>query len=1097
MKKPSKKLLFVLGGVAGLIVILLVAIPLLIDVNRYRGLIEGKAQEALGREVRLGEMKLSLLPSVAVRIDDLAIGALPEEGGGDLLTARRVRVGVQLLPLMRKQLKVTSIVVDSPQLTVSRDSQGRWNVQRLVATDNAAEDAATATASGRPDFQIDSLRITKGQLIIRDEAGGGPPLQATLTDVRIELNDVNPGRPIEFELSTSWEEIPGAEIEVTGQVGPLFPDEGEAIQVLAAVNVSHIDASKLAEIAESKYEVPDDLVAGEDVSLSAKIDLWTGPVTRVAVSDVEIEGIALSVRGDTWDRLARKRKATTTPTDPTTKGSTPLEISLSNLVVRNAKLEIETDLAPGKSLVISFDDLDLTLDRLPTEGAAQVQLSALVNDSGRLSVAGEIGPLGAKADGLPLDLDLSLDPIPAELLQLATGERFALDTGAGEASVSLNLSGTVPDRLRARGSTRFSGFKTRVIGPTGQSSELPLDVEAEYDVTARDRGAALQIDKLTMDVAGSRLAVRGTIEQAGALHRVDLELLPTSIPADRLAALLGMVIGKLPVSFASESPIEFGARVRGPVGEGRIPQIDGEAKLRGFSFMHSSLEQPLTQVGATVTLRGESIQIEGFSGVVGSSDFAGDVSVVGFTEPRVEFDLRSKHADFGELFSFLKSEEKDRPAASAGGESQQGQDALSRMTLEGKINIERGSFDTLKFRALEARMRWADGILTLRPIDMQLYDGNFQGQVVSDLTGAEPTFDIRGEAKGIDIDGFLGENLGSSGLLQGRFFGTVETQTVGADYESIVRSLRGQGRVEVQEGRIAGLDILETLSSISGMFGEDTLRSLSGRLATEGTAFDAVSGAVRFEGGQMLFDGLLLDSPDFKLQGVGAVDLLTATLNGDFKLNLSRQLSALMRAESSRAGELFWNASSRQVEVPISLAGPFNAPSPSVDWSAVANTAIKGRAEDEIRKYLAKQLGVKTEEEPAPAAAPTATAAPATPAATATPTADLSVELSKIGWGGSFLLPDLEIEGLVHGAQIDRSEVFVLDSRGAEIRHDRLGDVDRFLSRVAERNVRQSIRWKYEVDGKKLLGVQFPVTIRVVVYDANGASSEQVVQVDR
>jgi len=386
MKKPSKKLVFVLGGVAGLIVILLITIPLLIDVNRYRGLIEGKAQEALGREVRLGEMKLSLLPSLALRIDDLALGALPEEGGGDLLTARRVRVGVQLLPLMRKQLKITSIVVDAPQLTVFRDSQGRWNVQRLVATDTPSQDSAEASATGRPEFQIDSLRITNGHVIVRDEARGGPPLQATLTDVSIKLNDVSPSRPIEFELSTSWEEIPGAEIQVAGQVGPLFPDEGEATQIVAAVNVAHIDASKIAEIAESRYEVPGELFAGEDVSLSANVDLSTGPVTRVAVSDVEIEGIAVSVRRDTWDRLAQKGKAATAPADPATQGSTPLEISLSNLVVRNAKLEVEMDLAPGKSLVTSIDDLDVTLDRLPTEGAAQVQLSGLVNDSGRLSV---------------------------------------------------------------------------------------------------------------------------------------------------------------------------------------------------------------------------------------------------------------------------------------------------------------------------------------------------------------------------------------------------------------------------------------------------------------------------------------------------------------------------------------------------------------------------------------------------------------------------------------------------------------------------------------------------------------------------------------
>jgi uncharacterized protein involved in outer membrane biogenesis len=1091
MTKPSKKLMFVLGGVGGLILILLITIPLLIDVNRYRGLIEGKAQEALGREVRLGEMKLSLLPSVAVRIDDLAIGALPEEGGGDLITARRVRVGVKLLPLMRKQVKVTSIVVDAPQLTLIRDSQGRWNVQRLVATETPQQETAEADATGRPEFQIDSLRVTNGRLELRDEAREGTPLQATLTDVSIRLDDVNPDRPIEFELSTSWEEVPGAEVRLSGQVGPLFPDEGEATQIVAAVNVSHIDARK---IAESVYGVADDLIAGEDVSLVAKLDLSTGPVTRIAVSDVEVEGIALSVRRDTWDRLFPKDKVATLKAQPTTKGSPSLEFSVSNFVMRDAKLDLETDLARGKPLVVSIDKLDLTLDRLPTEGVAHVKLSGLVNDSGSLSVEGEIGPLGGGTSGVPLDVSLSLDPVPASLLQLATGEGFDLDTGTGTASVSLGLSGTVPDSLRAQGSTRLSGFKTRVAGPTGQPKVLPLDVDAEYDVTARGGGAALQIDKLVLDLSGNRLSVRGTIEQAAPLHRVDVELLPTSIPADRLAGLLGLVIGELPVSFASESPIELQARVQGLVGEGHIPRIDGDAKLQGFSFMHSSLEQPLTRVGASLTLRGESLQITGFSGVVGSSDFAGDVSVVGFAAPRIAFNLNSKHADFGELFSFLRKEEKGQSTSTAGAETRQGQDPLSRLTLEGKINIERGSFDTLKFRALEARMRWADGVLTLRPVNMQLYDGNFQGQVITDLTGAEPAFDIRGDARGVDMNAFLGENLGGSGLLHGRFFGTVETQMVGADYESIVRGLRGQGRVEIEEGRIGGLDILETLSKVSGMFGEDTLRGLSGRLAADGTPFNSMSGGVRFEGGNMLFDGLLLDSPDFKLQGVGAVDLLDASLDGNFKLNLSRQLSASMRAESSRAGELFWNASSRQVEVPFSLAGPFNAPSPSVDWNAVANTAIKGRAEDEILKYLAKQLGVRTQEEPPPPQQPVAPTQSAAPTA---PTGRLSVEFGKVGWGGSVLLPDLEIEGLVHGALIDRTEAVVVDSRGAEIRHDRLGDVDRFLARVSGSTDRLSIPWKYEVDGKRLLSAKFPVTVRVVVYDTNGASSEKVIEVNR
>ncbi len=85
----------------------------------------------------------------------------------------------------------------------------------------------------------------------------------------------------------------------------------------------------------------------------------------------------------------------------------------------------------------------------------------------------------------------------------------------------------------------------------------------------------------------------------------------------------------------------------------------------------------------------------------------------------------------------------------------------------------------------------------------------------------------------------------------------------------------------------------------------------------------------------------------------------------------------------------------------------------------------------------------------------------------------------------------------MHGALIDRAEVTVVDSRGVKIRQDRLGDVDRVVAGSSGRTDRLTIPWKYEVDGKKLLLAKFPVTLRVVVYDTKGASSEQVVEVIR
>ena len=65
--------------VVALLLVMAFAIPFLIDVNQFRPRIEGALSQALGREVKLGDLKLSIL-SGGVTASDLAIvrwGTLP------------------------------------------------------------------------------------------------------------------------------------------------------------------------------------------------------------------------------------------------------------------------------------------------------------------------------------------------------------------------------------------------------------------------------------------------------------------------------------------------------------------------------------------------------------------------------------------------------------------------------------------------------------------------------------------------------------------------------------------------------------------------------------------------------------------------------------------------------------------------------------------------------------------------------------------------------------------------------------------------------------------------------------------------------------
>ncbi|HEV8074362.1 MAG TPA: AsmA family protein, partial [Candidatus Acidoferrum sp.] len=126
----SSKLKWIAIALAAILVILIV-VPFLIPINKFKPTIESKASDALGRKVQLGNLSLSLLTG-SVGIDDVAVSDDPKFNSGPFLTAKTVKVGVELIPLVfSQQLNVTEITVVSPQVTMLKDPSGRWNFSSI------------------------------------------------------------------------------------------------------------------------------------------------------------------------------------------------------------------------------------------------------------------------------------------------------------------------------------------------------------------------------------------------------------------------------------------------------------------------------------------------------------------------------------------------------------------------------------------------------------------------------------------------------------------------------------------------------------------------------------------------------------------------------------------------------------------------------------------------------------------------------------------------------------------------------------------------------------------------------------------------------
>src|ERR1700729_4302289 len=104
------------AAVVGVVVVVVAAIPLFVNVNTFKPLIEDQLTTALGRQTKLGELSLSVLSGTVVA-KDLTIADDAHYSTQPFVTAKEFRIGVQMRPLIfHRQILVNSLEIDTPQI---------------------------------------------------------------------------------------------------------------------------------------------------------------------------------------------------------------------------------------------------------------------------------------------------------------------------------------------------------------------------------------------------------------------------------------------------------------------------------------------------------------------------------------------------------------------------------------------------------------------------------------------------------------------------------------------------------------------------------------------------------------------------------------------------------------------------------------------------------------------------------------------------------------------------------------------------------------------------------------------------------------------
>jgi len=183
-----------LGVVIFLVVLVVgvaIAIPFLMDIDRYRPRVVAHIEEVTGKPVAIGKLTLTILPKLSIRVDDFVLGNPSGFPKGDFLKAKRIYAEVDGRALWDRKVVVQSLELSDPVINLLSNSRGKSNFENPPAPKSAkkAGDDPSEFTLG----VISKVALSGGQLsaanVLSSGRVGSTYFQAR--DVSIDLQDVD------------------------------------------------------------------------------------------------------------------------------------------------------------------------------------------------------------------------------------------------------------------------------------------------------------------------------------------------------------------------------------------------------------------------------------------------------------------------------------------------------------------------------------------------------------------------------------------------------------------------------------------------------------------------------------------------------------------------------------------------------------------------------------------------------------------------------------------------------------------------------------------------------------------------------------------
>lgn len=572
-----------------------------------------------------------------------------------------------------------------------------------------------------------------------------------------------------------------------------------------------------------------------------------------------------------------------------------------------------------------------------------------------LKVSGAIGPIGVSVAQSDLNLDTQIELGPVVINNMKKLDMFAK-------AFPPELSSPDPIFIRAtvKGSPKNLSFKSHLDGSSaeiyyGSAFVKPKNIPLELNLDGQRSNDSLGMKTFTLRLAGLNLLGKGVIS-TGPVKSVDLQI-------DSNRASLAGWDHFLPAlaSHDVSGTFEVHLQAKGEVGNGQLPNLSGALTLESINARRTGSPYQIENLSTKISFNGDSAVLPPTKFNLGGSPVELEATVESFRVPTMRFTFESpglRMASLGIDGKGVKKEEVIRNLRASG----------NLRTIEGmselraSLRSSEGSFRDIDYKEMQTDFGLRNSVVTSNKIALRAFDGAYNGSGHYEMKAQYPKFNFQSVIQDMKLESILRSQFpGVEQRIEGNLNANLNVTGAGKDWNTIQKALKGNGKVEVKNGVLKDVNIVDgVLSRMTGIGGLSNLISprirekYSELFSTGDTRFDKLTSTIQIADGRARTDDLTLVARDYTILGKGTFDL-NNQLDFDATLVASNRLTEDI-ASNVGAVKYITNEQGR-LEVPFRLTGAL----PKVEPRPDSEFITKGLERAVIHKGIEKFIGGKEE----------------------------------------------------------------------------------------------------------------------------------------